>query len=613
MATQPTLKVEIAFVSAPLDTAPTWVDVSAYVRLDPPVTISRGRQSELDNFDAGHCTLTLSNRDRRFDPSYSAGPYFGNLIPRKQIRVTATWSAVDYIQFQGHVVGWPQTFNAPDGKDATVSIEAFSAEAWLAENNLPNDLVYSYANTTIGSLALFLRGADMSNWNDATSNGYGASVYTGTGRTEGTLAPGMASTAVNLDGNTSWTTGTQYIAAGNWSIGFWFKTTDVRNVGSLLGGDRSDLAITASSAIDVNGKLSFTVDNGTTASVQSGVVADGIAHHAVVTASAANGLKLYIDGAGITTTSFPAGLIALYFNWIGGRTTPLTTFFGQGSLQDIAVWNKELSALEVVGFYQRSHGYLEESSATRVTRILDDVGWPAAWRSITTTQRATVGELVYNGAPAITKLQEVQRTEQGRVFASKDNKLTFLDRYYVQEQTAGKTVQQIFSDDGGATAIPYSTFDFQYVDLDVTNNVRVTTPTTWASASDATSITANGLQSKTVDTILTTFATADSMARGLVAAGKTPTYRVAPIMCYPVKNTTRWPNILGLELGHRLGIEITPMKVGSQNAQEVTLEQIEWSIGEIWSLIVAGSPCKDVWFIVDDAASLVDGTRVIGY
>ena len=42
-------------------------------------------------------------------------------------------------------------------------------------------------------------------------------------------------------------------------------------------------------------------------------------------------------------------------------------------------------AKEVLGLDQRSKGYLEESSTDRVTRILDDVGWPATWRALTTT------------------------------------------------------------------------------------------------------------------------------------------------------------------------------------------------------------------------------------
>lgn len=179
MADNPTLTVEIAFDSDPLDTTPTWTDVSAYVRQSPGLSIRRGRQPESEVFDPGSCQLTLSNRDRRFDPSYAAGPYYGQLVPRKLLRVTATWATVDYVMFTGHITGWPQDFAAPAGKDATVTIEAIDALAWLANTRVPPDLVYDYANTTIGSLAFFLRSGDRTRWSDATDSGYTATPSAG--------------------------------------------------------------------------------------------------------------------------------------------------------------------------------------------------------------------------------------------------------------------------------------------------------------------------------------------------------------------------------------------------------------------------------------------------
>jgi hypothetical protein len=622
MATQPTPKVEIAFVSTPLEIAPTWVDVSTYVRLNPPVTIRRGRQSELDQFDAGYCTLTLSNRDRRFDPSNAAGPYFGNLIPRKRIRVTATWSAVDYVQFTGWVTGWPQDFNSPDGKDATVTIQAIDDLGWLANAALPNDLVYSYANATIGSLALFLRGADTTLWSDA-KNGYYATPVLGIGRTTTSIAAGSTSPGVSFDGSTVWRLNQQYTNATSCTIAFWLQTTYTHSSAScaIIGGNSAGGGNRFGIGLTSGGMLEITLNSSTGFFTVQVKVNDGLPHHVVLALnSVADTASLYVDG--VLRQTATSAFRQPYLDVVGA--SQINDYAGvinlfPGTVEDLAVWNKELSAAEILAFYNRTNGYLEEPAATRVTRLLDDVGWPATWRTLTTTARSTCGELVYNGANALSKLQEVQRTEQGRIFAAKNGNLTFLERYYAQEQTVGNTVQQIFSDDGGATALAYSTFGFQYNEIDVTNDARVTTPTTWASASDATSIAANGLQSKKVDTILTKFTDADLMARGLVTQGKTATYRLPAILAYPAKNTTRWANVLGLELGHRVSFEITPMKVGAQNAQEVTIEQIEWSIGEIWSLTIAGSPCfggvsgaTTGWFVI--GTSLIGSTTdLIGY
>jgi hypothetical protein len=348
-------------------------------------------------------------------------------------------------------------------------------------------------------------------------------------------------------------------------------------------------------------------------------VRDGIPHHVVVTSDGATvaGYKIYVDGVDATAAT-SGSYQALSIQQIGFTETQGASNAFAGTVQDVAVFNKQLSAAEVSAFYDRSRGFLRESSSSRVTRLLDDVGWPALWREITTTSRASVGELVYNGAQALPKLQEVEVSEQGRLFASKANYVAFRERYYTSEVTVGNTVQQIFSDDGGATALPFSTFQFQYNDIDVTNNAMVTTPTTRASSSDATSITVNGLQSKKVDTILSTFAQANSMAEGIVAQGKNPVYRVAPIMVYPANNTARWDELLGLELGYRCQFEITPMATGSQNAQEVTLELIEWSIVDgLWTVTVAGAPVRGTgtpsgWFVI--GTSLIGSTTdLIGF
>ena len=44
--------------------------------------------------------------------------------------------------------------------------------------------------------------------------------------------------------------------------------------------------------------------------------------------------------------------------------------------------------------------------------------------------------------------------------------------------------------------------------------------------------------------------------------GKLARFRVAPILAYPANNTSRWDEILLLELGHRVSIKNTPMGVG---------------------------------------------------
>lgn len=53
------------------------------------VSTSRGKNNALDRIDAGVSSAAFDNSDRTFDPLYVNGPYYGQLIPRRTIRVTA--------------------------------------------------------------------------------------------------------------------------------------------------------------------------------------------------------------------------------------------------------------------------------------------------------------------------------------------------------------------------------------------------------------------------------------------------------------------------------------------------------------------------------------------
>jgi hypothetical protein len=51
--------------------------------------IRRGKSQALDRIDSGVISVTVDNSDRTFDPLYEAGPFFGQLIPRRSVRVTS--------------------------------------------------------------------------------------------------------------------------------------------------------------------------------------------------------------------------------------------------------------------------------------------------------------------------------------------------------------------------------------------------------------------------------------------------------------------------------------------------------------------------------------------
>jgi hypothetical protein len=98
----PLLVVEFSPSTGPMGAA-AWVDITDAVI---GFSTDRGRSGALDKVEAGTLTLTLANDDRRFDALNSEGPYYGQLLPRKRIRVQAAWDGVLYPVFSGYVEEW---------------------------------------------------------------------------------------------------------------------------------------------------------------------------------------------------------------------------------------------------------------------------------------------------------------------------------------------------------------------------------------------------------------------------------------------------------------------------------------------------------------------------
>lgn len=168
---RPTLRVEIAFGTDPTE-APTWVDVSSYVR--PPMRITRGRQRELDVVQCGTADIVLDNRDCRFDPLYP-GVYWTFVKPMRRIRIAAKLDAPDgvfglegdlgdgwWALFTGYVESWdPETF-VDGSRDSVTHVRCVDGFEPLARAMINTsfsqelsgsriDAVLSLANWTTGS------------------------------------------------------------------------------------------------------------------------------------------------------------------------------------------------------------------------------------------------------------------------------------------------------------------------------------------------------------------------------------------------------------------------------------------------------------------------------
>jgi hypothetical protein len=93
-------------------------------------TVRRGKSQALDRIDAGVVAVVVDNSDREFDPLYEAGPYFGQLIPRRSLRVSANDEPV----FVGFIDDFDIQYEP--GVQSVVRIDASDAFSVLANSAL---------------------------------------------------------------------------------------------------------------------------------------------------------------------------------------------------------------------------------------------------------------------------------------------------------------------------------------------------------------------------------------------------------------------------------------------------------------------------------------------
>lgn len=110
-----------------------WVDVSSRLR---SISTNRGKSRQLDRFTAGQASVTFNNFDRAFDPTYTSSPYYGEIVPRRKIRIS-----IDGIfLYTGIIDDWNLTYSA-DGESIAVA-QASDAFTVLAKQTL-DDATYS--------------------------------------------------------------------------------------------------------------------------------------------------------------------------------------------------------------------------------------------------------------------------------------------------------------------------------------------------------------------------------------------------------------------------------------------------------------------------------------
>jgi len=105
-----------------------FIDVTSRVR---DFNIARGRSNLFTAFPTGQLSVSFNNHDRAFDPLYTESPFAGNIIPRREIRVTTA----DQVQYTGWIDDWNLSY-LPNG-DSVVEAIAYDATSIISGQTVP--------------------------------------------------------------------------------------------------------------------------------------------------------------------------------------------------------------------------------------------------------------------------------------------------------------------------------------------------------------------------------------------------------------------------------------------------------------------------------------------
>ena len=412
-------KISIAFDDGPYVASPTWTDVTSYVR---NFSTHRGRSSDFDQFDTGTAQVTLDSRDRRFDPFYTSGPYYGKLLPRRQIKIEGMSNSTTYAVFRGFIAGWPVTWSEA-GKDSTVTIQCFDALGLMANEQVPTDWPDYYTRniSTMSGGTVTLRRYFRAN--DSRTTGIIRDQYLNTLNMstfstnptffeQPSLADGITGTAaacIRYDGN-----GTETTTHGSLWASFWVQSlvrnsTDVFEFLYTIGNQGIQFGIYQ------NGQFyAYWSEVGGPRYGQGTLSFDPTTQPFHVFIHGTNGnLNLLINGVYPSYTTTVSALYyqsAEYVRIINGTFSELAVGSGNpapGSVSDMANL-----------FYNAGSARFSETTSARINRILGTTSWPSALKTVPVSPVGTVAE-IGSGSGVIPEMQLVADSEGGELYVSK--------------------------------------------------------------------------------------------------------------------------------------------------------------------------------------------------
>jgi hypothetical protein len=595
----PVAIVEIAFDDGPYVVSPTWTDVTAYVR---EMTTDRGRYDDWGTFD-GSASVVLSNRDRRFDPFNTSGPYFGKLLPRRQIRIRATHGGTTYPVFRGFVAGWPPNWTDA-GKDSTVTLSCFDAMGLLASDAQPVDWSRNYILSTSprhywpcdNPITPFTAGGILTDYGSAPQN----MITTALASSGSQLAEGLVNSSLQGTDGTAAATATGALQPETaFTVSMW----TILNPGpAYIYGEASNCfwiigfnATTSKYFVEVvsaSAGLSFVyTTNQTYDSANARMVTFSF--------QALSSFQLYLDGVPVATTGSTSAALYIPF---GEQTT-----IGNAEVQQVIIWPSIQSTATIQEIYKYSTVAFSESTAARFNRLIAQTSFPAALTFGPTAPSSTVLDLTDHAPMTTSELQKVADSEYAPLFVTRDGVLTLYNQNQIRTQSRSIVNQAIYGTGGFSigqeVAISYDG-DSMRNEADVTmSQGGVYTKKNTAS------IATYGAAQAAVDTQVASVANAESIAN-IVTQWGGHVYAKADPFEVVLSPSADWSFTLDRELNDRITLVVSP-PTGNSISTPMLLSRVSHNVmpGQ-WQTTFEGSARWAAVFILNK--SQLNGTDLLG-
>ena len=441
--TMPYMSIQCAFGDAPFDTARSWTEINNWCQA---FSTRRGRQHELQRFEAGTLDLVLNNQDGRFSPWNTSSPYYPNLIPSTPIRIVVTWNHVQYPVFSGFVDSWipqygqvraEQVVKCSDGMHL-LALASLDQSTYAARILSDNPSAYYQLSDPIGSLSA----------EDSTTFGRDGSVSGGvTFGTAGPLLSGVSTAATFAAGQTI--NMPTSVGGTTVSIEGWFNAstpdtapTFFRSTGPIV-----YFGVTKTGSGYPLGLANFVWQPGHTGVVGTTNICDGNWHYVVCIASGYE-IQVWVDG--VREGHVNAGGYLSLDPWYMGA--------GVGSLSQVAVYDYALGPDLISIHYQlgKFAWLTPQHSGDRIGDVLAAVGWPGSRTDLDTgISEVQAASASLAQTASLSYIQTLETTEQGMFFTDESGNLIFYDRHYIITAPAANTSNGIFANDTNSAHYHY--------------------------------------------------------------------------------------------------------------------------------------------------------------